>query len=612
MNGAIAWFARNSVAANVLMALLVVGAFFVFDQSQSTQASNVASVQAEHAKSGPAVTPTTVNGNDQPDQFCSGDAIFSVGQSGGSASHMIDGTLVTLNVTVIGKTIDFTVTNGLVDSIVVKGGPNYNVYDYLGSLSLGIPSTNLGHGVPHDDGLPSPPTNQGNQPGMSHINACLEPLGDVKVEKTPDSEGTPPGTISAGEDAVFTITVTNLGPGASNTVTISDNLPNSGLNWGFGGGANDGDCTIMGSVGSQVLDCDFGSISFPSNATRTVKLSATTDAADCGTINNTVTITAGGGIETNNDSDTGDIVVQCPNISVVKTPDSETGAPGTIDAGQTAKFTITVSNAGPGTAFGVTLDDTLPGSGWSISNPPMHTFDTCVVPGDVLDCDIASLASGANASVTVQRATTARDCDLIDNPLTTADASNDDPVFDSGDIVVRCGAIRILKQSTKTGNPLVSNAGAVFGVTGPSNFSVTDTIDMTLNDEDITIGEVCVSGLEPGNYTVNETTPPMGYGDASQTNVVVVAVGGTDCSGSQPSGSGEIAFTNPPLMDIQLNVRDAGSNETSITSIECVSNLGTSLTFTFDGTPVSTWDTSQTHSGVPAPDTITCVLVLDP
>ena len=74
--------------------------------------------------------------------------------------------------------------NGLVDSMVVKGGPNYNVYDYLGSLGLASGGNSLGHGVPHDDGLLSPLTNKGNQPGMSHVNACLEPLGDVKVEKT--------------------------------------------------------------------------------------------------------------------------------------------------------------------------------------------------------------------------------------------------------------------------------------------------------------------------------------------------------------------------------------------------------------------------------------------
>jgi hypothetical protein len=44
-----------------------------------------------------------------------------------------------------------------------------------------------------------------------------------------------------------------------------------------------------------------------------------------------------------------------------------------------------------------------------------------------------------------------------------------------------------------------------------------------------TPSERCVSELTPGNYTVNEMTPPDGYGDAGQTNQLVEAVDGTDC-----------------------------------------------------------------------------------
>ena len=69
-------------------------------------------------------------------------------------------------------------------------------------------------------------------------------------------------------------------------------------------------------------------------------------------------------------------------------------------------------------------------------------------------------------------------------------------------------------------------------------------------DEDDTIGEVCVSELTPGNYTVNEMAPPDGYGDAGQTNRSVEAVDGTDCRDNQPTGTGVVTFTNPPLANI--------------------------------------------------------------
>ena len=75
-----------------------------------------------------------------------------------------------------------------------------------------------------------------------------------------------------------------------------------------------------------------------------------------------------------------------------------------------------------------------------------------------------------------------------------------------------------MKNSTKGG--AVANDGAVFSYDGGS---VTDN---GTGDEDSAIGSVCVSGLVPGDYTVNETSPPSGYGgapgsEADQTVTVV-------------------------------------------------------------------------------------------
>jgi len=172
------------------------------------------------------------------------------------------------------------------------------------------------------------------------------------------------------------------------------------------------------------------------------------------------------------------------------------------------------------------------------------------------------------------------------------------------------GALKIVKQSTKTGNPLVSNAGAVFtyddGVADP--VSVTD--DGT-TDEDTTVGEVCVSGLAPGDYTVNETSPPTGYGaaDASQADQTFTVVAGTDCGDNEPADADAATFTNAPLADIQVNYKDGGSGETSVTSITC-DDAGTETT-----TAPTGWDDSITHSGIaidPSPQTINCTIVIDP
>lgn len=207
---------------------------------------------------------------------------------------------------------------------------------------------------------------------------------------------------------------------------------------------------------------------------------------------------------------------------------------------------------------------------------------------------------------------TCADSDASNGSTITPDLASATVDFDlaAGDTVdctytnsLQVGALRILKQSTKAGNPLVANAGAVFSY---DSASVTDNGD---GDEDSTVGEVCVSGLLPGDYTVNETSPPDGYGGATQTDATFTVVAGTDCTDNQPGDAVSATFTNAPLADIQVNYRDGGSGETSATSVTC--DDGT----TEDAEPASGWDTSATHLGIPidpSPQTIVCTIVIDP
>src|SRR5581483_9749162 len=100
----------------------------------------------------------------------------------------------------------------------------------------------------------------------------------------------------------------------------------------------------------NVLHCDIASMA--SGGSFSVTVGAATTAATCTSYPNTAYADADNNAHV---SDTGLITCQAPNLSVVKTPDGQT-----INAGDNAVFTITVSNAGPGTAVNVDLDDTLP------------------------------------------------------------------------------------------------------------------------------------------------------------------------------------------------------------------------------------------------------------
>jgi hypothetical protein len=256
----------------------------------------------------------------------------------------------------------------------------------------------------------------------------------------------------------------------------------------------------------------------------------------------------------------------------------------------------------------VTISDTLPGG---TGTTPVHWVEDpdnpdCTISGSdgsqSLSCGPVTLAAdGGSFSVHLSASTTADNCGQYDNTATFT-SDNAGTGSDDASVTVNCAAIVIHKDSIKGGR--VANAGAVFSY---DSSSVTDN---GTGDEDSTIGSVCVDGLAPGTYTVNETTAPTGYGSASESDQSVEAVQGTNCTTNLPTGTGVVTFTNAPLYDLQVNFRDGGSGETSATSITCTTTDGAG-----DSTTATGWDASNTFEDEllsSNPETITCVIVVDP
>jgi hypothetical protein len=219
-----------------------------------------------------------------------------------------------------------------------------------------------------------------------------------------------------------------------------------------------------------------------------------------------------------------------------------------------------------------------------------YTVTESAVSGNFAFASVSCTASGAGTSAT-QNALNDHAVDI-----TVAGGGSVTCTYVNNELF---GAIKILKNSAKGG--AVANAGAVFAY---GSSSVTDN---GTGDEDSTVGVICVSGLTPGDYSVSETTPPSGYSKESGSKTAT-AVAGTDCGAHPPTAAlgGVVTFTDHPLSDIQVNFRDGGSGETSAT-ISCDNTTGTTTT-----TPPTGWDTSKTVTGIDAPTTVVCTIVIDP
>jgi uncharacterized repeat protein (TIGR01451 family)/LPXTG-motif cell wall-anchored protein len=150
--------------------------------------------------------------------------------------------------------------------------------------------------------------------------------------------------------------------------------------------------------------------------------------------------------------------VQCPNLSVTKTADATP-----VNTGDQIGFTVTVSNAGPGTAVNAALNDPLPagnGVNWSIdpANAACHIDGTA--PTQTLVCAFGDLAADASASVHIISATTAASAGTYDNTA-TASADNAPSVDASATVVVLPPALNI----TKVADAAQVNGGEKIGFT---------------------------------------------------------------------------------------------------------------------------------------------------
>ena len=233
------------------------------------------------------------------------------------------------------------------------------------------------------------------------------PQIDLLVNKTDTIDPLP-----LGDDTVYTVTVSNLGPSAAENVVATDIMPATILSYQSHTLPDGGSCGTVPTVGSfgQTLECTFPTI--PAGETRRILITARGEAKGVGT--NNVSIASDEtalGFETNllnNDANENTTVRTRADVEVV----SKTATPGTVDLREPFVFEILVrNNAGAALAEAddVVVSDTLP-AGIVLTGAPTVTVtagtataSTCTgaAGGTAFTCDLGTFSSGAAATITV-------------------------------------------------------------------------------------------------------------------------------------------------------------------------------------------------------------------
>lgn len=267
----------------------------------------------------------------------------------------------------------------------------------------------------------------------------VENQADVAVTKEDD------GGAPVGVNFTYTITITNNGPATATNVQMTDTL--DGLT-SFVSATNGATET---APGSGIVTVTFASI--PANSSEIVTITVVGNFQAL--VTNTVTVTA---TEvdlnpSNNDASVDTLVGDVANVSVTKVDD------GLHRVGENITYTVTVSNAGPGTATNVQVVDTLPAgvvfvsaTNGAVENPPGS--------GNVVRTFPSILQNGSEVITIVVNAPNAGT--FVNSVTVEADEIDPDDLNNSASVSTRVGEFRNIKPilTAISGHPTAQAVGA--------------------------------------------------------------------------------------------------------------------------------------------------------
>lgn len=306
-------------------------------------------------------------------------------------------------------------------------------------------------------------------PGCTAGPYSVESKSDVAVSISGSS------TAYAGEEATYTITVTNNGPSVAGGTHVSSILPAgmTGVSASWAGGT----CTF-----DPLLSCDLGSLAVGEivTITLTTKLASSVVAPTVLTVPVSVSTSSNDFDSTNNADSTDTTVGRSAGVTATKVADRAT-----VVAGGPVTYTIEVHNAGPSDATEVSVSDTLPAELANISVTPSD----CSLSGQTVSCTFSELAAGATKTVDITAtasANLAEGAELTNTASVTCSSGECTPVSPSVTVdVTRQSDIVVEKRAT--------TADLVAG--GAANYEVIVRNDGPSDAANVTVSDVLAAGL---------------------------------------------------------------------------------------------------------------------
>lgn len=350
---------------------------------------------------------------------------------------------ILINVTSPSSGSGFVITPGGASGATKMMGVRFRSFNNTGAGEIYLGRGDLGVGanrVEQQYNWVKPSTNAftfSYDPGTDDITATLGSNSPLVFNDVSQGAACPIEDVN-----VLEIGVLNRNNGTTvnlNNLTLTDAAGSTNLGSFDGGVGGDGSDDVQFWTGrffdfsqaftfSGEVEVD-GTFSNSQELSR-VDIQVMCEDAQTGDLENNVTVTADQpdpDTDNNTDSTTTGVITSDNEVDLSVT---KTDSPDPVGGGDEVTYTITVENAGPDTATGVTLFDLLPSNAIYVGATPAGDCNNAT---GVVTCDLGDIPSGGSAVVTVtlqaQTASDAMDDITITNiaAVTTAGALDTNP-----------------------------------------------------------------------------------------------------------------------------------------------------------------------------------------
>jgi uncharacterized repeat protein (TIGR01451 family) len=358
---------------------------------------------------------------------------------------------------------------------------------------------------------------------------------DISIDKTALTS-----SAVAGQTATWRLTIGNAGPSVANGISVTDLLPAGMSATAFSASAG------TSCSGTTTVTCNAASLAVGGTIVVDVAVSMARGMV-AGPVANSASVTATTPLDptASNNSSTGTLTVQrSADVQISKV------ATGSLTAGSPLSWRITATNAGPSDASDTTITDVLRAGTTFV---PASSDGRCTASGQLVTCDLASLAAGASTDLVIAVAT-------------------------SPSLAAASSVANTAQISTTTPDPVTSNNSA----------TATATVATSANVSVAKSAPASLAAGRPATWTVTVTN--SGPSDAQQVSVADTAPAGVTFT----SVTSSVAGTTCTLASSCTIATLAGGATATITYVGDVSS---SAAGTITNSATATSSTPDPDSG---------------